>query len=408
MALDQRGAARQRGEAPDRGRLAAGDRARDRPLVDPGPALAIEDRAHRVGVGAAAQIDRDVDLAAEPAVAGPRRYALGELGLVDQAPPDRAGADRGPRLGQDVELGLVVAERDRSRPRAVDAAERGEAVDDAASRRELRRGLDRRRAAHRALRGREAGEVAVDQRIERAVVADVTGDHQRGVGRHVPGAIERQDVVDRGGLDVVVQADREVAQRVALGVERERDREPLGAVRHVLVALAALGADHRLLRHQALAIEVAREVAHALALEPQRERQLVRRQDLVVRGAIGAGRRVGIGRAGPAQHLVVMAAEPIGRALEQVLEQVREPGAIRPLVRAADAVPHADRDLRRCRVAVDHDIEPARQRARAGRQVRRVAVEHHGRRRIIGRPVVRRAGLARLGHPPLCSASASW
>jgi hypothetical protein len=171
----------------------------------------------------------------------------------------------------------------------------------------------------------------------------------------------------------------------------------LGAVRDVLVALPALRADHGLLRDEPRLVERGREVAHSIGLEPQRERELMRGNDLVVRGAIDARRGVRIARPGALQHFIVMAAEPLGRALEQVLEQVREPCTIGTLVTAADAVPDADADLRRRVVLVDHDLEPARQRAAPGQEVRQSVHEPD-----------------RLGHsaspsgPVRCSESASW
>jgi len=182
---------------------------------------------------------------------------------------------------------------------------------------DVARSGDRARRRDRSLgplRSRKASEVAVDKRVE--IIGHVTRDHERRVPRHVPRAIEREHVADGRGLDVVVAADREVAQRMTLGIQRERNGEPLCTVRHVLVALAALRANDRLLGREPLLVEVRREVAHALALEPQRELELMRGHDLVIRGAIGAGRCVRFGRAGALQHLVVMRAEPLGRALE--------------------------------------------------------------------------------------------
>ena len=127
-ALDELQPAREARQAPDRAGLAPGDLAFDRLRIDAARALLVEDRADPRRVGAGAQIDRDVDLAAEAAVQRPGGDTLREGRVVDEATPERAGADRGPGGGQDVELGLVGGERARSEPRAVDPAERGKPI----------------------------------------------------------------------------------------------------------------------------------------------------------------------------------------------------------------------------------------------------------------------------------------
>jgi len=60
---------------------------RDRGVVDVARAFLVENRPHRDRIGTGAQIYGDVKLATEPAVRGPRRHALRELRLVDEAAP---------------------------------------------------------------------------------------------------------------------------------------------------------------------------------------------------------------------------------------------------------------------------------------------------------------------------------
>ncbi len=81
-------------------------------------------------------------------------------------------------------------------------------------------------------------------------------------------------------------ADRQVAVGVSLGVERRRDGETIEPVGDVVVALASLVADHLLLVLQALLVEQIEQVAHPLALEPERGLQVVARDDLVVVGPV--------------------------------------------------------------------------------------------------------------------------
>ena len=110
----------------------------------------------------------------------------------------------------------------------------------------------------------------------------------------------------------------------------------------------------------------------------------MRRNDLVIRGAIRAGRGVGLGRARALEHLVVVATEALGRALEQVLEQVGEAGAVRSLVGRADAIPDADADLRRRGILVDHELEAARERPPARREVGKPILEVDRRGHSVG------------------------
>ena len=104
----------------------------------------------------------------------------------------------------------------------------------------------------------------------------------------------------------------------------------------VLDALAALVADDVLLVGQRSAVDLLEQIAHAIGLEPQRELELVGGHGLEVVGAIEVGRAVQIAGAGALEQLEVLIGRHVLRALEHhVLEEVREAGASRLLVRRA-------------------------------------------------------------------------
>ncbi len=98
---------------------------------------------------------------------------------------------------------------------------------------------------------------------------------------------------------------------------------------------------------ESLLRERVEQEAHAIALEPQRELELVRRHRLEVVRAIEIGRAVHRRGARALEELEVRVLGDVPRALEHhVLEQVREPGAAGDLVAGADVVPRVDGDER--------------------------------------------------------------
>jgi hypothetical protein len=95
--------------------------------------------------------------------------------------------------------------------------------------------------------------------------------------------------------------------------------------------------------------------SHAVGLQPERQRELVRRHRLVVVGAVEPGGAVERA-AGPLHELEVLVGLDVRGALEEhVLEQVREAGASLALVRRADVVPQVHRDDRRGVILREHD-----------------------------------------------------
>ena len=176
---------------------------------------------------------------------------------------------------------------------------------------------------------------------------------------HVVGAEEIAHVVDRRRLEVRHAADR----RVLVGVHRERlvvDDLVQPAVRLVLDAHPALFLDDLALGLEDLLVDAQRR--HAVGLEPQHQRQVLRRHRLPEHRRVF----VGVGVALPADARDVRRM-PFGldvlRALEHhVLEQVREAGAARLLVLRTDVIPELGvHDRRRVVLEQDH-LQPVGQR----------------------------------------------
>ena len=110
------------------------------------------------------------------------------------------------------------------------------------------------------------------------------------------------------------------------------------------------------------AVVVHAQRRHAVGFEPQRQRQVLRRQRLPEHRLVFGG--VGVAAAADAgDDRRVRLGLDVLRALEHhVLEEVREPGAARPLVLRADVIPDRDvHDRRRVILGEDH-AQPVRQR----------------------------------------------
>ena len=146
------------------------------------------------------------------------------------------------------------------------------------------------------------------------------------------------------------------------------------AVRHVLGALLALLAHDRLLVVEALLGERVEQEAHAVALQPERELELVGRDGLEVVGAVEVGRAVHQRGAGALEVLEEGVFRDVPAALEHdVLEEVGEAGAAGNLVLGADVVPEVDCDEGHLGVPGEEHLE--------------AVVEHEALDRELGRDV---------------------
>ena len=170
---------------------------------------------------------------------------------------------------------------------------------------------------------------------------DIPGDDQRGVIGHVVGGVEVDDVLNRRLVQFLDRADG--ALLVGRVIERAGEQRQAGErVRHVGVAQVVLFVDDG-----ALVVEVGLvddQRGQAVGFDPERQRELVRRQRRVVDGHVGVG--VGVERAaGALDQGEDVAAGEVGGFLEHhVLEEMGEAAAALRVVSAADVVEHVDGD----------------------------------------------------------------
>ena len=141
---------------------------------------------------------------------------------------------------------------------------------------------------------------------------------------------------------------------MARGIQRGGGRLPEHPVGPVLVALAALVLHHVALNVQLLKGHRLEQTTHPIGLQPERQLEGVRGDDLVVVRAIGVGGSV-VHRPGGLQEVVEVALGNVRAPLEHdVLEQVGEAGATGLLVAGSHVVPHVHR-RDRDRVVLVHD-----------------------------------------------------
>ncbi len=105
--------------------------------------------------------------------------------------------------------------------------------------------------------------------------ADVADDGEAGIVGSVVLAEKLTDVVETGGLDVLMGADYVGVVGMILGEELMVKLFLDHAIGSVLDGLAALIADDIALVGQAFLIDLAEQVAHAIALEPKGQFELV-------------------------------------------------------------------------------------------------------------------------------------
>ena len=280
-----------------------------------------------------------------------------DLLLVDELLVDPRALAVGQHLRRDVErigigvavVGDVIGDDDRrKRPRLLQR--------DAFLLR-LRR-LFRNVARHFFLCFRHPSQVLVHQlqRLRRVEVAD---QHHRRVRRNVVGVEEVQHVVDRRRLEIGHAADR----RMLVRMHAERlvvDDLVQSAVRLVVDAHPPLFLHDLAFVGERLLVDAQR--GHAIGLEPQSHRQVLRRYRLPedrlvirrVRVALAADRR---------DHRRVRFGHHVLGPLEhQMLEQVREAGAPRLLVLGSDVIPELQMDNRRRMIFFEYDGQPVGQR----------------------------------------------
>jgi hypothetical protein len=150
--------------------------------------------------------------------------------------------------------------------------------------------------------------------------------------------------------------------RVTLGEEVLVQRLLDQAIRCVLDALAALVAHHVALVLQLRLVELLQQEPHAVALEPERELELVGGQRLEVIGTVEIGGAIEVRCARPFHELQMPVLRHVLGALEHhVLEQVREARTPDLLVGRSHVIPEVHRDHWQPAVLDEDHLEAVRQ-----------------------------------------------
>ncbi len=237
--------------------------------------------------------------------------------------------------------------------------------------------LARHHRRRRPARPRQRPEVAGDER-QRLGAVERAHQHQRRVVRVVEGVVERPQALDRGRLDVAPPPDRRMVVRVL--AERDRERLLEQHVERVVLAALELVADDGHLRGE---VRLAQQrAAHAVGLELEREREVLRRQRLVVIGAVEprGGVEGGADALEDASDRPPLSGVERPRPLEhQVLEQVGGPGMTNGLVAGAHVVDDARRHHGHAPVRQQKDPQPVRLEAK----LLDAALLHHHREGIM-------------------------
>jgi hypothetical protein len=130
----------------------------------------------------------------------------------------------------------------------------------------------------------------------------------------------------------------------------------------LVVALPLLVLDDADLVLEILLGDRVEQMAHAVALEEEREVERRRRHRLEIIGPVEPGGAVIVGGADLLERLEEVARRVLGAVEHQVLEQVGEAGLAGDLVLRADVVPDRDGDDRRLVILMDVDAQAVGQR----------------------------------------------
>jgi hypothetical protein len=197
-----------------------------------------------------------------------------------------------------------------------------------------------------ALSPRNRSEKIPDQ-TPRFARIEVAGNRKHGIVGRVVGGEELRDVFQRCGGQIFHRPDQGMMKRM-----RGRKYQLLQLLQHRPVGLVVdrptpFVFDDVALRVELLLRHRRQEVAHSIRLEPQRERELVRRNGLEVVGSLepcGSVQR----SAGALNELEVLVGSDVRGALkEHVLEEVRKSGTTFALVRRSHVIPDIHRYNRR-------------------------------------------------------------
>jgi hypothetical protein len=148
---------------------------------------------------------------------------------------------------------------------------------------------------------------------------------------------------------------------VSFRIQRGQDDFVRPSVRHVVNALSPLVLHYVALKVDLGEIHGRQEKSHPVRIEPQRQLQRIRGQDLVVVGAVFRSRPVIVGTS-RFEKLVERTDRNVLRAHEHyVLEQVGKSGSAYLLVARPDVIPCVNRDDRGRVILVENDLETVRE-----------------------------------------------
>ncbi len=280
--------------------------------------------------------------------------ALGDLLLVDELAVETTGFAGAEDVNEEVGIGVTGGEDGRSQPCDREAGQLNGIGDGGALLSGNGRSFDRD-GFDRGAFG-DGAEVFSEERLQLSGVEVACDGDARVVGS-VEVLVEVADVVDAGGFDVGMGADDGGVVGVRLGEEHVVDLL-IGEVVGCAFALPTLVADDVALVGELDAVEAFEEEAHAVALEPESQFELIAGDGFEVVGAVEVGGAVDVGCACALEVFDVSFFTDVFGAFEHhVLEEMGEAGAAGSLVERADVIPEVNGYEREAVVFVHEDDE---------------------------------------------------
>ena len=207
---------------------------------------------------------------------------------------------------------------------------------------------------------RDVAEILLDARLH-VIRSDITGNHEHGIRRPVVRPKPVLHILERRGVEVVHRPDDRPRIRVSFRERVLGDRDPRLPVRLVLT-LTFLVLHDTALFVEAGRVDGAKEVTHAVGLEPENAVERGDRHVLEIIRAVLVGRAVEVRGAERLDGLEVVVVVVLAAVEHEVLEQVREPGLAGLLVLRADVIPDVDGGDWRLVVLVNQKSEPVPER----------------------------------------------
>ena len=281
---------------------------------------------------------------------------------------------------RDIEIGGGIVEHAGHDPGAIQTRVRDAIVQGLVHTRRQGRHVGHRWFVHRA--ARDVAEIFLHQRLRRGDV-DVAGDGQHGIVGAVVVAVPLAQVFQAGRIEVGHRTDRRMPVRMAFR-EQAFELSVFDKAIRLVIALAFFVLHDAALVVEALLVQRAEQMAHAVAFHVQGLFDRRSRHSLEEIRAVEPSRAVPVGGAHRAQGLHQAAGQVLGR-IEQadMLEQMRVTGLALGFVLGTDVVPGLDRDDRHLAVGMHDHAQAVVQRERLVGNID-AACELRGRDRLGG------------------------